>query len=612
MASLPRAQYRLPLAIRSIIDLGDFYMFGGQLARRDMTPIGFDRANQAPVVNENHALSLKGAGGVIYRNATAFNFQDSYSSNPLRSVYAGAQFLFGMGAQGGVFTSQTGSTAGQKFVMHLDSICQVTDSGDLTVRSTAPSTGIIWRAAGQNLFIEHSQIIAENATTFFVYVRLGNSNWEASASTGAVYLNQRMRILNVDKTTWAWTLGNMWATQIISSITQNTANPTVATGGADAFMNNKGWRYLLTLSDGRMVFTCFGTCLQATQSASQTSMRYFIFDPATGSLSASRAYQSVTGARYVNGIPTGLLAGRAPSGVDAEGVYYLPDTVITDDTYTIRMFVLPKGLTANISANVIEANMAQCTITGLPAGLTLLAPAKVNDASVSKAQISSWLVKDGGEDFLVCYGHGNGILGLDAEANAPVGKHQMVIFKIDPTDPSKLIYVKHYSDAFGYGVVLSQLTGSADAKTIVVYNGSGFGILTWNSVTKSYTVSQFRGIPSGITRLHLDTSGQIWIEDIDCKVYVFNLDLSATVDVQYVGNPASLNYSGTTIEQEVDVTAFSFAGDRIVRTCRLVLKGATFDDGTVQKTITTSATAATRVKIYVNGSGNVNFDAFLQ
>lgn len=612
MASLPRAQYRLPLAIRSIIDMGDFYMFGGQLARRDMTPIGFDRSNVCPLVTENSAFSLKGAGGVIYRNATAFVAQDSYSSNWMRSVFAGAQFQFGMGAQGGVFTSQAGSTAGQKFVMHNDTICQVMDSGELAVRSTSPQTGTIWRATGMSLFIEHAQIIAENTTTFFVYVRLGNVNWESTAGATATYLNQRMRILNVDKTTWAWSLQNLWANQIGNSTSQSQAQSAVANGGADAVMNNKGWRYLLTLGDGRMVFTCFGTCLQATQSATQTALRYFVFDPTNGSISPSRFYQSVTGARYVNGIPTGLLAGRAPAGIEAEGVYYLPDTVITDDSYTIRMFVLPKNLPANITNNIIEANMAQCTITGMPAGLTLLAPAKVNDATLSKAQISSWLVKDGGEDFLVCYGHGNGIMGMDAEANAPVGKHQMVVFKIDPTDPSKLIYVKHYSDAFGYGVVLSQLTGSADGKTIIVYNSGGFGILTWNTTTKGYTVSQFRGIPSGITRLHLDTSGQIWVEDIDCKVYVFNLDLSATVEVQYVGNPVSINYSGTTVEQEVDINAYSFAGDRITRSVRLVLKGATFDDGTVQRTIVTSPSAATRVKIFINGSGNVNVDAYLQ
>lgn len=608
MASLPRAQYRLPLMIRNIVDCGDFYNFGGQLARRDMTPIGFDRASPLPISYEVASLSLKGAGGTIIRpeNATLFLNIGQNEGQYL----AGAQFLFGMGPQGGPYLSTAGVTAGQKFVMATDSLCQVTDAGDMVLKSTLPRTGTFWRNTGtQERFIEHAQIIAENATTFFVYIRTSVVTYESTGNT--TYAAQRMRILNVDKTTWAWSTSNIWATN--TSTTQSTANVAVPNGSTDAFQMNKGFRYLTTLGDGRLVFAHYPFNFTGFLSATQIAYRYFTFDPVSGSIQATRYYQPITTSRYTLGVPTGLLA-KNPVGLDVEGVYYVPETLAADDTYQVRMMVLPKNLptTLSVAAYDPQVNTALCTITGMPAGLTLLAPGDVDSSNTTKGQVSAWLVKDGGEDFLVCYGHNNGIMGRDTEAYTPVARHQMVVFKIDATDPSKLTYVKHYNDAFGYGVVLSQLTGSADGKTIVVYNGSGFGILTWNSVTKSYTVSQYRGIPSGITRLHLDTSGQIWVEDVDTKVYVFNLDLSATVDVQYVGNPVSLNYSGTTIEQEVDVTAFSFAGDRIVRTCRLVLKGATFDDGTVQKTITTSATAATRVKIFVNGSGNVSFDAFLQ
>lgn len=607
MASLPRAQYKLPSVLRNIVDLGDNYLFGGQLARRDMTPVGFDRANPCPVPFESSALSLKGAGGTIIRDSAKFLNIDQNMGVHL----AGAQFLLGMGPAGGVFTSTSGPTAGQKFVMVTDSICQVTDANDVAFKSTIPRVaGNFYRQQDQWNFIEHAQIIAENATTFFVYVRMSVGYAASGATTTTTDLAQRMRILNVDKTTWAWSMFNIWANH--AALSQNSGQAAVANGGADAFMTNKAFRYLTTLGDGRLIFVVYPILWNSFLSISQHAIRYFAFDPQTGQIAPTRFYQPTTTLRYTFGAPTGLLA-KSPVGLDVEGVYYLPDTIPADDTYQIRMMVLPKNLPAvlNTATYNPEVNMATCTITGLPAGLTLLAPGDV-DATTTRGQISSWLVKDGTDDFLVCYGHNNGILTRDTESYTPVARHQLVVFKIDATDPSKLTYVKHYSDAFGYGVILSQFTASADGKTLIVYNASGFGILTWNATTKGYTVSQYRGIPSGITRLHLDTSGQIWVEDVDCKVYVFNLDLSATVEVTYVGNPVSINYSGSTVEQDVDLNAYSFAGDRISRSMRVVLKGATFDDGTVQRTLVSSATAATRIKIFINGSGNVNVDAYLQ
>lgn len=585
-----RAQFKLPDQLRSILEVNGFYYFGGYMARRDMTPVGFDRALPTVAVNNNRiGFSMKGCGAVAHRG-----------SDPESVFSAGSAFASsGLVGEDPVFESKSGPTVGQKFTAYAGRIYQVLDSGELQERYQIQPDNMVFSAS-----YLYTHIVGETSEFLFV-LYMTNDSYHVS------YSQQRSRITRIHKTT-----GTVIAVPGAINGTAGSTHPSydgsvAPTHQYSGNMVNRAWSLLRRQDDGRQVYVSYTTNIHgvaASVGPNQPYVRYGVLDVDASRFDGSQSYKSEAAGRTYSGIPSGLLEIERPEELASAGVWYLPDPTAGTE-YKIRMFDLPRNIpTTAAEVNAIRMVPVECEVTGLPEGMSLANP--VAHTASARAQISSWLLKDGNKNYLVTYAHSNARVADDSNAACPPSGHVLVVLEINPADPSKLSYVSHHADAFGYGVTLPQFVRSADARTLVVASATSFGILTWNSTARAYMASPIRGINGGINRMHLDSFGQVWVESTTGEVSVFNIALSATVQVSFRGNPSGLLYTGETIRQEALVDSFNFSGTRIARAVRLVAIGCTFEDGSVQKTITTSATEQTVIPVFITGGGDVTVDAF--
>lgn len=612
MSTNARATYKLPAANRHIVAFDEYNYFGGYLAKRDMTPIGFDRACPVSPYAPRHPMVMPGCGAVIER-AMNNEVDDPFT-------YAGVHAMSGLDLSNPVFESKEGPTAGQRFVIAGAQIFQVTATGEMVprYRVTEDPSGSN-KNYGRPAHIVLAAIVAENATSFIVQYNSTEGAYGTNPSpVSAMYAR---RFMNVYKSGQA-------ATPLLGHVTGQVGSPTnisapaSTTTGAEvgtAISANKFVRKLTTMADGRIVYAYCGLQYNGTYNTSSTmSLSYtqclpkiVVVDPIQGRADSTRAipYSSGTN-RFVNGVPSPLI-GRLPENVEGLGTWYYPEVVMpSDGSYAIRMFVVPAlpTVVSSIGTTATDTNSAMCTIVGAPENFTMLAPA--DHTPNARAQISTWTVQEGGDEYLITFGHGNGRVHEENDQSAPASLSQLCVFRIGD-NLSELEYSHHMNSAAGYGTVLTDFVASPDFKTVIVMNSTGFGILTWHPTLRRYTASQWRAISGGLYRLHLDTRDQIWVENMEGNVSVFNITMSASVNVEFVDAPSSIIYTGETLEQDVRIDAFTFTGTRIARQVRLSAKGCTFDDGNTVKTVQTSADESTQLTLFVNGSGNVTIDAAL-
>lgn len=571
--SIARSQFKLIPPYRNIIDIGDYYYFGPYLAGRDMRPLAFDRVLPTQfnsiAAHTSMMLNLSGACSNHIVGATASNHTFSMQN-------VSAQFSNTL--RDSVFSSKLGATNGKNYVVTQGcNISEVKSNGELEYKGN-------YGSAVNGQILDFTTILDENNDNFFVagYAKFSN---QSDNTTGT-----RLHIVRISKSSFTASL-----------MTSNSSAWSATTPGMSNY--SKSFRYFGKMTDGKHLFYVYRT----RWDSSNGYVWYFTLDVSTAN--GTIAYSTANNSEYhANIIPTAVPSQILATGVAGEmGYFFQPKYTALDAVSFIRRRV-PDAFTTVPAVPSTGTDHTVCTISDLPGGFTLMTPGTDITSYSNYGQGDCWVVKDGSTNYLVYYAHNGGSFDTESSVITPPSRHQLVVFEINGSD---LIYRSHINNAFGYAQQLTGFLRNDDYKTIVVNNTSGFGILTWSSDAKGYNVSPWRGV-SGVGRIAFDKNSQIWVEaNTTGEVFVFNPDLSASVVVNFAGGVESVTYTGTQIPIDAIINVYSFVGDRIAKTVRLVAKNCTFADGTTSKDITTSSSAPSTERILINGQGNVSVDAFI-
>ena len=577
--SIARAQFQLPYRSRNVLDVGGFYYFGPYMAGSDMQPIAFDRVLPSPIdgqLNDFTPLSLPGINTTVGFSSTSAYYNGGNTS---------CQASFKDGGMDSIFESQSGATTGRKFVITPGAvIAEIKSNNELEAKVDFRSE---LRRGGIAEHMEFAEFIDENLDyMFFIfYSRYGDNNLGQAS---------RLTIFRVDKVTFT-----PYAMTPISDRYQY-GNP----GQSNI---NKAPRYLGKLADGKHLFIIYGT---KTFSNWYSGMWYIVLD--TNVTNGAVEFSSTSnGEDRSNSIYPFCVPSNMVADGNKLGSWYMA-TFNADDDVTIVRRTVPETFVGAVEQVPVAASgdYTACTITGMATGEVLPTPGTDITDSGNYGQASMWTVVDGTRTFLVYYIHNGGNAQSENSPITPVSRHDMYVFEIDPLDSSNLIFIDRLQDAFGYSQQLPSFVRSADRKTIIVCNTNGFGILSWSSAAKSYVASPFRGV-TGVNRVSFDDKSQIWIETTAGGVYVFNPDLSASVVVEFENNATSVLYSGAPITMDTYINVYTFVGNRVSRSVRLVAEGCVFIDGTSTKDIVTNGNGDTVEAIVINGQGNTTVNAYL-
>jgi hypothetical protein len=251
-----------------------------------------------------------------------------------------------------------------------------------------------------------------------------------------------------------------------------------------------------------------------------------------------------------------------------------------------------------------------CTLAGLPGGVVIPvqnpAPSTTyNPWSGSRStEIGALTVISNSKEFIVFVTKPFDT--YTPVAYAPIEKIGITVFQVNAADSSILNYkYQLLNNAFGTGQYLTGLLKTANNKTLVFYNEVGFVVLKWNDTSEAYVVGNFNSI--ALYRISLDLLGQIFVEGKDNNIYIFNINQASYIDVKFENDIKQLEYTGTPLQTNLLINAYSALNIRMVRTVNLVLENAVFTSGGgTARQFTTSSTADTSVGITISTPGTVN------
>lgn len=144
-----------------------------------------------------------------------------------------------------------------------------------------------------------------------------------------------------------------------------------------------------------------------------------------------------------------------------------------------------------------------------------------------------------------------------------------------------------------------------DARTIMgVICFDVFYIYNWNNTNGWVKTGTIPGKFYGVGR---DSTDRIWAIQGDQGQYMNTHIITPTTPISITVTPASAtyNYTGTTINSTIDVSAYDIQGNRIATNVALTIDGSTmtFGDDTTSATVTTSTSAETSQAIKITGAG---------
>lgn len=332
-----------------------------------------------------------------------------------------------------------------------------------------------------------------------------------------------------------------------------------------------------------------------------------------GTIETSLSAQSIGGGLYSLGQQVSAVnCCAAPSSMTPDlqspsnFKYYYPVVDNSNATpLSIRRVRVPQTLGSYTTPTASDVTV--CSFVGTPSGFTIPNPNAFPTTGTSLAECDLLTINSNGSEYIVVINH--------AMVNNPAGtntngctsdRHIVAVFMVDPTDSTKLIYQSHLTPAnLGSSMVYGALNTNVDRTLIVLSNNGGFIALKWNPAAANFIVSKYYGV-SNISRISVDELDQIWIESTDGSLYVFQLDNSVNVEVTFVGNAQTVNYTGTNITIDAIVNAYTLEGVRASKQVTLTVEGAVFTaSGTNTAVVTTSTTADTLVNITISAAGAV-------
>lgn len=571
--AFPRSQYKLHPALPTIVEVDKGYYFGQTYCTKDLKPADLLRvAPLSPILGYSPtlaALDIRGKTLAIQRSGNIVSAAGStHSTSGLMEKHTLP------------FLSQTGLTSGKRFVVIAPgNLCEIDENDVLTYRQTvADNSSLSYRTFVTGAVIDESA----NELIVALYCRI------ADGSTP-----NRTRILRVNKSTWA-----------IGVLISDAATQPDAGSFSTA---NKYARYLGMIGDKHLMVL---TPMNGSTS-NLPYMSFVAFDAA--------------GNWYRNGATSGLLratssnynvCGTASSLVPKEGTggeFYLtipgtnPTVPVTIERYTLPTELVVSG-TTSLTTSIASIPRKVMTLTNMPNGVSLLPACPTATPSYSSQFMPFITNGQNGKKYLNIVSSFSGIQNQESEASYVMANIGLFTFEIS-ADGESLIYQSHTLNGFGYGLRINELLWDDNGRTLLVSNSTGFAVWTFSDALGKFVPSEWRSVPAGLRRLALDLNYKIWVEDVDGLVYLFDLDLSASVNITF--DRTNVVYEGTTVPIKAYVEAMSFAGNRITRNIRLVATGCTFDDGTTTKNVVTSPTGTVEVPLFVNGSGIVSLNGYL-
>jgi hypothetical protein len=203
----------------------------------------------------------------------------------------------------------------------------------------------------------------------------------------------------------------------------------------------------------------------------------------------------------------------------------------------------------------------------------------------------------GGNRYLTVIPMNGGYQAYDAN---PLGRN-IITYQIDATDPKILT---HHSVATVPNTIRQIVWLSDDRTLLGVFCVDAFHIYKWNNTTGWDLTST---ITNRFVAVGRDSLDRIWAvaangDEQYCDIHL----LTPTIPLRISITPASnvYNYTGTTINSTVGVSAYNIENERISVPVELTINGSTMTfGGSTNTTITTSTTSDVNVNISIISSG---------
>jgi hypothetical protein len=186
-------------------------------------------------------------------------------------------------------------------------------------------------------------------------------------------------------------------------------------------------------------------------------------------------------------------------------------------------------------------------------------------------------------------------------------RRTFVTFSINPTDPTVLTYHSH-------------VAVPSTPKNIIWLNDNRtlLGIITHNSFY-TYNFNPTTGwtqtavLPNQFWEVGKDSLGRIWALERNVTGF-FNIHLvtlNVPINITVTSPASTFNYTGSPINSQLTVNAYSPTGERITADIKLVIDGGsmTFAGANLTTTVTTSTVEDTTVPITITGGGISNIVA---
>ena len=138
---------------------------------------------------------------------------------------------------------------------------------------------------------------------------------------------------------------------------------------------------------------------------------------------------------------------------------------------------------------------------------------------------------------------------------------------------------------------------------------SNFYVFSFSAATGWIQIGNF---PYQFNAVGRDNLGRIWAHDTGLGYGRLHLlTINVPVSISVITDSSSYNYGGTTVTGNLTVNAYSYNGERLATSVKLVIDGGsmTFTGNNLTLTVTTSASADTSVPIYITGGGVSNIIA---
>ena len=620
MIKYPKTILKKPAIYDMIRDVGSYITHGNLVLTKALSVVGFDRI-ATPTMGSiplSYSIPYELAGNNVC-NASILSYAiGAYIGYPYSGVglKPSSWQTFMVDTYTPYFNSTSGPTNGKSLMCYPGGYIMQANSDGTQIQwsgSNVDWTGTITSTAYKYNCSFGNMIVGENATNLFVL-----SQWlgESLQASNVATLLPSYSIYTVNKTTTVGTLLN--ATVQILTYKVNTAP-----------------KILVPLSaDNKCVIVNYPTGGQynnVTTQANGGQLTYWILDFNAGTINnpSTQLLTSVSTAVNTCTIPSSVSNEVSDS---TKYKYYIPscDPTATNPT-TIKRLYLPKTIgTTYATGSPLAGDMTSCTLASLPTSVTIPNPNN-NPTSVYSMATSSCLylnqISTNTKEYVIVLnmgftnisdlGTGTASMAAATVAAAPisyvngcdVARQCLFVFQIDPANSANLIYKSSITDQTGFGTnsTLYNINKSADNTLIVLSNAYSFVLLSWNVTSESYSYSKPFAIPNGIGRISMDTQNRIWVQEYNSdSIYVFSLNNSMNVVVNFTGSPSSLNYTGTNLTQNVTVNAYDLTGTRYAKSVNLQVVGnATFSNGTSTITVSTSASADTLTALTITGPGNV-------